>query len=49
VSKFTLNLYGGKKGGLRPVKQKVPGGVIGLTGLTWLLEFLGSEALISTG
>jgi hypothetical protein len=27
------------------VKQKVPGGVIGLTGLTWLLEFLGSEAL----
>lgn len=33
------------KGGLSPVKQKVPGGVIGLTGLTWLLEFLGSEAL----
>ncbi len=28
-----------------PVKQKVPGGVIGLTGLTWLLEFFGSEAL----
>jgi hypothetical protein len=33
------------KGGLSLVKQKVPGGVIGLTGLTWLLEFLGSEAL----
>jgi hypothetical protein len=33
------------EGGLTKVKQKVPGGVIGLTGLTWLLEFLGSEAL----
>lgn len=33
------------KGGLSPVKQKVPGGVVGLTGLTWLLEFFGSEAL----
>lgn len=33
------------QGGLTKVKQKVPGGVIGLTGLTWLLEFLGSEAL----
>ncbi len=33
------------KGGLVPVKQKVPGGVLGLTGLTWLLEFFGSEAL----
>jgi hypothetical protein len=32
-------------GGLTPVKQKVPGGVIGLTGLTFLLELLGSEAL----
>jgi hypothetical protein len=45
-----LNVFGGEfsfnsKGGLTPVKQKVPGGVIGLTGLTWLLEFLGSEAL----
>ena len=37
--------YFNSKGGLSPVKQKVPGGVIGLTGLTWLLEFLGSEAL----
>jgi hypothetical protein len=33
------------KGGLSPVPQKVPGGVVGLTGLTWLLEFFGSEAL----
>jgi len=33
------------KGGMLPAKQKVPGGVIGLTGLTWLLEFFGSEAL----
>jgi hypothetical protein len=33
------------KGGLSKAKQKVPGGVIGLTGLTWLFEFLGSEAL----
>jgi len=33
------------KGGMPAVKQKVPGGVIGLTGLTWLLEFFGSEAL----
>jgi hypothetical protein len=33
------------KGGLSKVKQKVPGGVIGLTGLTWLAEFLGIEAL----
>jgi len=33
------------EGGLKPAKQKVPGGVVGLTGLTWLLELLGSEAL----
>jgi hypothetical protein len=33
------------EGGLSKVKQKVPGGVIGLTGLTWLAEFLGVEAL----
>jgi hypothetical protein len=35
----------GPEGGLTKVKQKVPGGVIGLTGLTWLLEFFGSDAL----
>ena len=33
------------QGGLSKVKQKVPGGVVGLTGLTWLLEFFGSDAL----
>ena len=33
------------EGGLEHVKQKVPGGVVGLTGLTWLLELLGSNAL----
>lgn len=33
------------QGGLTRAKQKVPGGVVGLTGLTWLLEVLGSEAL----
>jgi hypothetical protein len=41
LANFTAN----SKGGLSKVKQKVPGGVIGLTGLTWLLEFFGSEAL----
>lgn len=38
---FTANQFGG----LSKTKQKVPGGVLGLTGLTWLLEFFGSEAL----
>jgi hypothetical protein len=38
---FTAN----SEGGLSKTKQKVPGGVIGLTGLTWLLEFFGSDAL----
>lgn len=38
---FTAN----SEGGLSKVQQKVPGGVIGLTGLTWLLEFFGSDAL----
>ena len=38
---FTYN----SEGGLIAEPQKVPGGVIGLTGLTWLLEFFGSEAL----
>jgi hypothetical protein len=39
------NFVYNSKGGLSKVKQKVPGGVIGLTGLTWLAEFLGIEAL----
>jgi hypothetical protein len=38
---FTAN----SEGGLSKTPQKVPGGVLGLTGLTWLLEFFGSEAL----
>jgi hypothetical protein len=38
-------LYFNSEGGLTKAKQKVPGGVIGLTGLTWLAEFLGIEAL----
>lgn len=38
-------VYGSPVGGMSPAKQKVPGGVIGLTGLTWLAEFLGIEAL----
>ena len=33
------------QGGLSKTKQKVPGGLVGLTGLTWLLELFGSEAL----
>lgn len=39
------NFHNNSEGGLEVVKQKVPGGVIGLTGLTWLAELLGSEAL----
>lgn len=42
---FTAN----SEGGLSKVQQKVPGGVLGLTGLTWLLEFFGSEALTLYG
>lgn len=42
---FGAPLVFNSEGGLTKVKQKVPGGVIGLTGLTWLFEFLGSEAL----
>jgi len=38
-------VYFNSEGGLTKAKQKVPGGIIGLTGLTWLAEFLGIEAL----
>jgi hypothetical protein len=38
-------VYFNSEGGLTKSKQKVPGGVVGLTGLTWLFEILGSEAL----
>lgn len=39
------NFAATSQGGMSKSKQKVPGGVVGLTGLTWLLEILGSEAL----
>lgn len=42
---FTAN----SEGGLSKTPQKIPGGVIGLTGLTELLEFFGSEALTLYG
>lgn len=45
IDENSQNFAANAQGGLTPVKQKVPGGVIGLTGLTWLVEFLGSEAL----
>jgi hypothetical protein len=38
-------VFASPAGGLSKSKQKVEGGVIGLTGLTWLAEFLGSDAL----
>jgi hypothetical protein len=38
-------LYYNSKGGLTKAKQKVNGGIVGLTGLTWLAEVLGSSAL----
>lgn len=39
------NFRANSKGGLSPVKQEVPGGVIGLTGLDWLVNFLNLEGL----
>jgi hypothetical protein len=33
------------EGGLKQVKQEVPGGVVGLTGLDWLVNFLNVEQL----
>jgi hypothetical protein len=41
LSNFSANA----EGGMKPVKQLVPGGVIGLTGLDWLVNFLSIEAL----
>jgi hypothetical protein len=38
---FTAN----SKGGLSKTKQEVPGGIIGLTGLDWLINFLNLEGL----
>jgi hypothetical protein len=34
-----------EKGGLLPTPLEVPGGLVGLTGLDWLVNFLGLEAL----
>lgn len=45
TDEFLGNFVYNSKGGMPPVNQKVPGGIIGLTGLTWLFEFFGSEAL----
>jgi hypothetical protein len=45
VNELFEGFTAGPEGGLSKTKQKVPGGVLGLTGLTWLLEFFGSEAL----
>jgi hypothetical protein len=45
VNEFSEEFSFTSKGGLSKAKQKVEGGVIGLTGLTWLAEFLGIEAL----
>jgi hypothetical protein len=39
------NFVANSKGGLAKVKQPVPGGVIGLTGLDWLVNFLSVDAL----
>jgi len=41
TEKFVFN----GQGGLTPTKQLVPGGVIGLTGLDWLVNFLNLEGL----
>lgn len=45
VDAETGELIYNSKGGLTPVKQQVPGGVIGLTGLDWLVNFLSIEEL----
>jgi hypothetical protein len=45
INEFSEEFSYTSKGGLSKAKQKVNGGVIGLTGLTWLAEFLGVEAL----
>lgn len=40
-TEFTAN----SEGGLSKTKEEVPGGVIGITGLDWLVNFLNAEAL----
>jgi hypothetical protein len=39
------NVFANAQGGMKPVKQQVPGGIIGLTGLDWLVNFLNLEGL----
>jgi hypothetical protein len=39
------NFVANKSGGMTPVRQTVPGGIVGLTGLNWLVEFLNIEQL----
>jgi hypothetical protein len=41
----TGNISFGPGGGLSKAKQLVPGGVVGITGLDWLVNFLGVEQL----
>jgi hypothetical protein len=38
-------LYYNSEGGLSETKQEVPGGIVGLTGLDWLIKFLNVEQL----
>lgn len=38
-------VFASPAGGLPPVKQQVPGGIVGLTGLDWLVNFLNLEGL----
>lgn len=40
-----FNYSASPKGGLSPAKQEVPGGIVGLTGLDWLVNFLSLDAL----
>lgn len=49
VNEELQEFIAGPEGGLSKTPQKIPGGVLGLTGLTWLLEFFGSEALTLYG
>lgn len=45
VNGFLSGFAATAEGGLKPVKQLVPGGVIGITGLDWLVNFLNLEGL----
>jgi hypothetical protein len=42
---FDGRVFANSLGGLTHVKQQVPGGIIGLTGLDWLVNFLNLEGL----